>query len=57
MLAKNHGGREFMKGLDRIPKQCRDLIVSSSEFTECLRLLFKDFSDGFNRVTGLELDG
>ena len=45
-----------MKDLDGMPKQCCNPIVASSEFTEGLRLLLKDFSDGLNRAAALELD-
>ena len=57
ILATNHVGRQIVKDLDGMPKQCYDPIISSSEFTKGLRLLLKDFSDGLNRATTLELDG
>ncbi|KAH9965159.1 hypothetical protein BJV74DRAFT_990817 [Russula compacta] len=57
MLTKNRCGGKFMKEVDGMLKQCHDLIVASSEFTEGPCLLFKDFIDSLNRVTAVELDG
>ena len=56
-LGMNHGGGKLMKSLGDMLKQCYELIVAFSEFTEGLRLLLKEFSDRKERVTEVELVG
>ncbi|KAH9972020.1 hypothetical protein BJV74DRAFT_799077 [Russula compacta] len=46
-----------MKGLGDMLEQSYNLIIGPSEFMESLRLPLKDFSEGLDGVTAIELEG
>ena len=52
----NHEARKFMENLNCTPKRFQDLVVTSSEFAEGMRLLLENLSDGINRIAALKSD-